>query len=127
MVEVHDLAVRVAALSPDGVSSFEAEVAMLRGERARAEEERLARLKAMADHEVVATVLLWVQPDPRDVLRHLREAGFVRGTDLLEAAYRAGFAASGEGWNGEYPGDADRDPTFDDRLRANLANVIRKA
>jgi hypothetical protein len=127
MVEVHDLAVRVARLTPDEASSFEAEVAMLRGERARAEEERLARLRAMSDREVVETVALWVDPDPKDALRHLCEAGFVRSTGMLEAAYRAGFAASGEGWNGEHPGDAVDDPGFDDRMRAELAHIRREA
>lgn len=32
--------------------------------------------------------------------------GFMDGAEKLKEAYRAGWDASGEGWNGEHPGNA---------------------
>jgi hypothetical protein len=46
----------------------------------------------------------------------------------LEAAYLAGFNASGEGWNGEYPfGDYSQQPEQDKNWYAERDNFIKQA
>ena len=40
--------------------------------------------------------------------------------EMLERAYLAGWAASGEGWNDEYPGDAEYQEQKSDRSHVVL-------
>lgn len=76
----------------------------------------------MGDWEVVCGFLQIAQPDADEVIGILRDAGFVRHAGI-EAAYRAGFDASGEGWNGEHPGDASERPSFAKRILADLEAI----
>ena len=43
-----------------------------------------------------------------------------RERERREAAYRAGFMASAEGWNGEHRPDAVNDPRFIETMQADL-------
>lgn len=47
--------------------------------------------------------------------------------DLLEQAYRAGWDASGEGWNEEYPGDAHTRPSWLDSQQESIEELLRRA
>ena len=48
--------------------------------------------------------------------------------EALEAAYLAGFNASGEGYNGEYPfGDKMQDPAENRVWKKNRDNYIKEA
>lgn len=44
----------------------------------------------------------------------------------LEALYLAGWEASGEGWNAEYPGDAHETKGFTDLMHKSCAPIIAK-
>lgn len=44
----------------------------------------------------------------------------------LEALYLAGWEASGEGWNAEYPGDAHETKGFTDLMRKSCTPIIAK-
>lgn len=46
--------------------------------------------------------------------------------ELLREAYLRGFQASGEGWNGEYPGDAENSPEWNADRAASLKDILRK-
>jgi hypothetical protein len=43
---------------------------------------------------------------------------------LVRAAFDAGFAASGEGWNGEYPGNAQDDPHYAAMKELEIERVL---
>jgi hypothetical protein len=70
-----------------------------------------------------------------DIARALMErdrAATERAAKIMKAAYAAGFEASGEGWNAEYPfadhnGDFEKDADWlakrDERLRPLLAAI----
>ncbi len=49
----------------------------------------------------------------RDGLRH-----------LLDEAYERGFKVSGEGWNGEHPGDAEQGDYFKEIKRSAVDQMI---
>ena len=109
------LASAVFGLSDDEGTAFNRAVNMLRAEKANADAQRIATLRAMTDRDLAQEVL-WECIDestsyPDRALQMLREGGFVRYAGI-EAAYRAGFEASSEGWNGEHPGDAAEQPGF---------------
>ncbi|UNY40217.1 hypothetical protein KLEP174_gp42 [Pseudomonas phage vB_PcuM_ KLEP17-4] len=44
----------------------------------------------------------------------------------LEALYLAGWEASGEGWNAEYPGDAHENKSFIESMNESCAPIIAK-
>ncbi len=97
--EIHTLAGKIAALSPDEAAEFDRSLIGIKAERARREEERLARLRAMTDEEVVEEALEFTEEYRVDAaapkaLELLRDAGFVRGVTLHEA-YRAGYERYG--------------------------------
>ncbi|QEE39815.1 MULTISPECIES: hypothetical protein [unclassified Methylobacterium] len=81
--EIIDMARKVATLSQGEVAFFEGSVRSIRAERALAEEERIAALRALSDHAAIDAVIertveypeRW---DSTDVLEELRHAGFVR-------------------------------------------------
>ncbi|WP_187273504.1 hypothetical protein [Methylobacterium sp. WL19] len=109
--EIDDLATRLASLSPEDAAQVHRTVSGLQAERARAEEERIAGLRAMRDLEVVIESLEFGHEsnrDPRAALVLLRDAGFVRHVNL-EAAYRAGYERSVYDGGGiqEIPGEDD--------------------
>lgn len=109
------LARPVAALDSEDVGRLSEAV------RTRKAEAHLAELRAMSDEDVMLMMFSRHhdnRPNP-NALRLLRDAGFVRHAGI-EAAYRAGFAASGEGWNGERPSDAAERPSFARRMQTDL-------
>lgn len=128
-VDVVELAQIHIALTPAQLLAFNERLSELRCEKAAAESERLARLRAMPDQDLLQEIL-WEctgmdsKTFPAHAVLMLTEAGFVRHG--LEAAYRAGFAASGEGWNGEHPGNATDDLAFADRMESDL-EALRSA
>ena len=81
--EIIDMARKVATLSQGEVDFFEGSVRSIRAERALAEEERIAALRALSDHAAIDAVIertveypeRW---DSAAVLEELRHAGFVR-------------------------------------------------
>ncbi|SFU50377.1 MULTISPECIES: hypothetical protein [unclassified Methylobacterium] len=92
--EIHTLAGKIAALSPDEQAEFDRSLIGIKAELARREEERLAKLRALTDHQVVDVILAPANPDVDHALAILRDAGFVRGATLHEA-YRAGYERYG--------------------------------
>lgn len=92
--EIDALAATLADLSEDEEAALQVSLLAIEAERARAEEARLAGLRAMTDHQVVDFILTAAHPDPKVSLQVLRDAGFVRGA-TLEAAYRAGYERYG--------------------------------
>ena len=75
----------------------------------------LAEYDADPSGENEAAVLDWFLSNSRQIMRRLKAAASERAradkaeaelAELMEDAFDAGFEASGEGWNGEYPGDA---------------------
>lgn len=81
--EIIDMARKVATLSQGEVDFFEGSVRSIRAERALAEEERSAALRALSDYAAIDAVIertveypeRW---DSAAVLEELRHAGFVR-------------------------------------------------
>jgi hypothetical protein len=45
--------------------------------------------------------------------------------ELMRRAYMAGWCASGEGWNGEYPTNATERPAFAIDMNRALAEIAR--
>lgn len=88
--DLDNLASTLADLTPDQEAAVQISVLAIKAERARAEEARLAGLRAMTDHQVVDFILAPAHPNPRVSLQVLRDAGFVRGA-VLERAYREGY------------------------------------
>lgn len=112
---IEDLATRLAALSPDDALQVHRAVAGLHAERARAEEERIAGLRAISDeqavyHAVVKAAGAHVTMDIAVAVGLIRDAGFVRGV-TVEAAYRAGYSRAVYDGGGtlEIPDEDDAD------------------
>lgn len=61
-----------------------------------------------------------------DALRLLDAERAVR-VSLAQAAYDAGFMAAGEGWNGEYPGDAPQTDYYKQKRAEDLAALSERA
>ncbi|SFI80428.1 hypothetical protein [Methylobacterium brachiatum] len=114
--KIASLARAVFGLSDDEGMAFNRAVSLLRAEKANADAQRIATLRTMTDRDLAQEVL-WEcvgqgsDTYPDRALQMLREGGFVRHAGI-EAAYRVGFEASSEGWNGEHPGDAAEQPRF---------------
>lgn len=92
--EIDALAATLADLSEDEEAALQVSLLAIKAERARAEEKRLDRLRAMTDFQVVDFIIRSAHPDPKLSVRVLRDAGFVRGV-TLQAAYRAGYERYG--------------------------------
>lgn len=95
--EIDALAGKLADLSADEEAALQVSLLAIKAERARAEEARIDRMRAMTDWNVVYEIMEWRTPEPGDVdaaLALLRDAGFVRGA-TLQAAYRAGYERYG--------------------------------
>lgn len=61
------------------------------------------------------------------LLPHISTAGRGEGSgDLARQAYDLGFAASGEGWNGEYPNNAAETENYARTRTENLARLLNK-
>ncbi len=61
------------------------------------------------------------------LLSHISTAGRGEGSgDLARQAYDLGFAASGEGWNGEYPNNAAETENYARTRTENLARLLNK-
>lgn len=131
--EIDDLASRVAGMTAEEAEAFDRSVIALRAERARAEEERIAGLRAQTDEEVVFKVLA-LADDYRvanamtdQALALLRDAGFVRHV-TLEAAYREGYERGGYEHLGRgdlYVPDED-DGEYVNLRRHDLASLTKK-
>ncbi|MHC2003018.1 hypothetical protein ACYQR9_21655 [Methylobacterium sp. CM6241] len=94
---IDDLATRLAALSPEDAAQVHRTVSGLQAERARAEEARIATLRAMTDEEAIYFAVEHAMGGPHEfsmseplALSLLRDAGFVRHA-AVEATYRAGY------------------------------------
>ncbi|WP_375275001.1 hypothetical protein [Methylorubrum thiocyanatum] len=93
--EIDALAGTLADMTEDQEAALQVSLLAIKAERARREEERLARLRALTDEEVVEEALEFaedyrVEAVVPKVLAMLRDAGFVRGA-VLERAYREGY------------------------------------
>ncbi|KQP90784.1 hypothetical protein [Methylobacterium sp. Leaf117] len=125
--KIASLAGSVFALSREEAESLQRTLTSMRMEKDRADAERIATLMGMPDLEI-AQEILWEctgqgsETYPARALQMLHEAGFVRHRGLV-AAYRAGFEASSEGWNGEHPGDATDDARFVERMQEDIETI----
>ena len=52
--------------------------------------------------------------------------GFRDGAEKLKEAYRAGWDASGEGWNAEHPSDAHEKPQWEVRRDKALEEIMQQ-
>ena len=133
---VQDLARLYAGMTPeqvvahkDWVRRYKAERAIEDAKAVAADAERRAMLRGLDDEKVVFYALqagiegYCDKYLPGPALAVLRDAGFVRCSDLAEDAYRAGFEASSEGWNGEHPGDATDDARFVERMQDDIETI----
>ncbi|MCJ2077805.1 hypothetical protein MKK68_19515 [Methylobacterium sp. E-016] len=129
--EIDDLAERIVCLTPEQAEELEHTVSNLRAEQARVKEERIAGLRAKDDWELAAEICQIAKPDPDEVLGILKDAGFVRGADMMDVlreAYRAGFSDSAEGWNFENRGaEVLTHPVFMDTMERVIARIVKGA
>ncbi len=126
--EIDALAGKLADLSDDEAAALQVSLLAIRSERARREEERLDRLRAMTDWNVVYEIMEWRTPESGDVdaaLAMLRDAGFVRGATLHQA-YRAGYERYGYEHLGDgHPLQDEDAPDFTSVRDYDLAQIGR--
>ena len=86
-----------------------------------------------ARHEDFARVIIW-SPRGHAEDAHADRATLLRALDAerarrladMQAAFDAGFMVSGEGWNGEYPGDAPGTEYYIERRIEAIATITKE-
>ncbi len=96
----------------------------------RSDEDAIAvwRFGEDGDEENAALIVAAVNALPAHLARiaELEAAMEILGTIVVQEAFDAGFMAAGEGWNGEYPGDAHTTEYYANARAASIAEIYAK-
>jgi hypothetical protein len=122
LVAAEDALAAISHLAPDVPSSEEIDAI-----RARHEADSGFESDGMdsAEWRAALTMLATRAHADRATLLRLLDAAREELREVREAAFDAGFMASGEGWNGEYPGDAPQTDYYKEERAKALSALTR--